>query len=175
MAESWFALSAADQREALAVAAAQSGWPAYLLEKDIWVVWALEALGADKQLLASLTFKVGTSLSKAYGLIERFFEDVDLTLNIQHLWPGVDLVPAANPTQAQACRKAVDRRLKQGLAQTPQPPFQRAVDEAGVPAELVLQEAVSGRRQPPTIVLRHQPLIQSPDSSAGYVRPTVLL
>ena len=118
MADFWFSLSAADQREALAVAAAESGWPAYLLEKDIWVVWALQCLGADEQLLASLTFKGGTSLSKAYGLIERFSEDVDLTLNIQHLWPGVDLAPAANPTQAQARRKAADRKLKQWVAQT---------------------------------------------------------
>ena len=30
VAESWFALSAEDQKEALAVAAAESGWPAYL-------------------------------------------------------------------------------------------------------------------------------------------------
>jgi hypothetical protein len=38
VAESWFSLSPDDQREALEVAAAASGWPAYLLEKDIWVV-----------------------------------------------------------------------------------------------------------------------------------------
>ena len=65
VAESWFALSAEDQKEALAVAAAESGWPAFLLEKDIWVVWALQILGTDQQLLRSLTFKGGTSLSKA--------------------------------------------------------------------------------------------------------------
>jgi hypothetical protein len=63
VAESWFALSAEDQKEALAVAAAESGWPAYLLEKDIWVDWALQILGTDQQLLQSLTFKGGTSLS----------------------------------------------------------------------------------------------------------------
>ena len=78
MAESWFALSAEDQKEALAVAAGESGWPAFLLEKDIWVVWALQILGRDQQLLPSLTFKGGTSLSKAHGLIDRFLEDVDL-------------------------------------------------------------------------------------------------
>jgi predicted nucleotidyltransferase component of viral defense system len=85
VAESWFALAAEDQNEALAVAAAESGWPAYLLEKDIWVVWALQILGTDQQLLRNLTFKGGTSLSKAHGLIDRFSEDVDLTLNIQRL------------------------------------------------------------------------------------------
>ena len=42
MAEAWFSLAADDQREALEVAASESGWPAYLLEKDIWVVWALQ-------------------------------------------------------------------------------------------------------------------------------------
>ncbi len=46
VAESWFALSAEDQMEALAVAAAESGWLAFLLEKDIWVVWALQILTA---------------------------------------------------------------------------------------------------------------------------------
>ncbi|MFM7549306.1 MAG: nucleotidyl transferase AbiEii/AbiGii toxin family protein [Cyanobacteriota bacterium] len=84
MAETWCPLSPEDQKEALAVAAATSGWPANLLETDIWVVWALQSLGTEQQLLKTLTFKGGTSLSKAYGLIDRFSDDVDLTLNIQH-------------------------------------------------------------------------------------------
>ena len=175
MAEAWFSLAADDQREALEVAASESGWPAYLLEKDIWVVWALQSLGADEQLLASLTFKGGTSLSKAHGLIERFSEDVDLTLNIQHLWPEVDLSPAANPTQAQARRKAADRKLKQWVKEIPLPLLQRAVAAAAVPLGLTLKAAETDRRQPPTIVLHYQPLIPAPDRSFGYVRPTVLL
>ena len=112
VADSWFALSAEDQKEALAVAAAESGWPANLLEKDIWMVWALQTLGTEKQLLETLTFKGGTSLSKAYGLIDRFSEDVDLTFNIQQLWPEVDLSPAVNPSQADKRRKAADRKLR---------------------------------------------------------------
>ena len=175
MAESWFSLSAADQREALEVAASESGWPAYLLEKDVWVVWALQSLGADEELLAALTFKGGTSLSKAHGLIERFSEDVDLTLNIQHLWPEVDLSPAATPTQAQTRRKAADRKLKQWVQEMPLPLLQRAVDAAGVPVDLSLKAAEPDRRQPPTIVLSYQPLTPAPDGSFGYVRPTVLL
>ena len=175
MAESWFSLSPDDQREALEVAAAASGWPAYLLEKDIWLVWALQSLGADEQLLASLTFKGGTSLSKAHGLIERFSEDVDLTLNIKHLWPEADLSPAANPTQAQKRRKDADRKLKQWVKEIPLPLLQRAVAAAGVPVDLSLKAADPDRRQPPTLVLSYQPLIQVPDGSFGYVRPTVLL
>ena len=135
MAESWFALSAEDQKEALAVAAAESGWPANLLEKDIWVVWALQTLGAEQQLLETLTFKGGTSLSKAYGLIDRFSEDVDLTLNIQHLWPEVDLSAAVNPSQADKRRKAADRKLKQWVREIPMPLLQAAVELAGVARE----------------------------------------
>ena len=94
VAESWFALSAEDQKEALAVAASESGWPAYLLEKDIWVVWALQILGTDQQLLQSLTFKGGTSLSKAHGLIDRFSEDVDLTVVLRFSAPpGLSATP----------------------------------------------------------------------------------
>jgi len=71
MPESWFELSSADQSEALEVAAGRSGRPAHLLEKDIWVVWALSAI-YDSPLGDSLTFKGGTSLSKVYKVIDHF-------------------------------------------------------------------------------------------------------
>jgi hypothetical protein len=44
MAESYLTLSREERLDALGVAATASGRPAHLLEKDIWVVWALEAL-----------------------------------------------------------------------------------------------------------------------------------
>lgn len=175
MAESWFALSPEDQKEALAVAAAESGWPANLLEKDIWVVWALQTLGAEQQLLETLTFKGGTSLSKAYGLIDRFSEDVDLTLNIQHLWPEVDLAAAVNSSQADRRRDDADRKLKQWVREIPLPLIQGAAAAAGVTLELDLEQPEAGRRQPPTIVIHYQPLIPAPVNSSGYVRPTVRL
>lgn len=78
MAESWFALSHKDQAEALEVASSRSGRPAHLLEKDIWVVWALSVVYASPR-APTLTFKGGTSLSKAYQIIDRFSEDIDLT------------------------------------------------------------------------------------------------
>jgi hypothetical protein len=78
MAELWFSLSRSDQAEALEVAAARTGRPAHLLEKDIWVVWALSAIYSSS-LASKLTFKGGTSLSKVYKIIDRFSEDLDLT------------------------------------------------------------------------------------------------
>ena len=88
MAEAFLTLSADDRREALAVAADRSGRPLHLLEKDVWVVWTLATLfGSD--LGEHLVFKGGTSLSKAYHVIRRFSEDVDLTYDIRAIAPDL--------------------------------------------------------------------------------------
>lgn len=77
MADPFLHLPIEDRREALGVAADRSGRPAHLLEKDVWVVWAL-ATFTGSALGEHLVFKGGTSLSKAYQVIQRFSEDVDL-------------------------------------------------------------------------------------------------
>lgn len=51
-----------------------------VMEKDFWVCWTLKRLAEHPELSPHLTFKGGTSLSKAYGIIERFSEDIDLTI-----------------------------------------------------------------------------------------------
>ena len=52
-----------------------------IIEKDFWVCWTLKRLMQTLALNGHLIFKGGTSLSKAYGIIERFSEDVDLTIS----------------------------------------------------------------------------------------------
>ena len=54
--------------------------PFEIIEKDYWVVWILEQLFSLEELKPHLTFKGGTSLSKIYGLIDRFSEDIDLSI-----------------------------------------------------------------------------------------------
>jgi len=44
MPEPFLSLPSAARKEALAVAEDRSGRPAHLLEKDVWVVWALQTL-----------------------------------------------------------------------------------------------------------------------------------
>ncbi len=51
-----------------------------IIEKDYWVVWVLERLFSLEKLKHYFTFKGGTSLSKIYGLIDRFSEDIDLSI-----------------------------------------------------------------------------------------------
>jgi Nucleotidyl transferase AbiEii toxin, Type IV TA system len=49
-----------------------------VVEKDFWVCWLLQKLFALDDEVGPLTFKGGTSLSKCYGLIARFSEDIDI-------------------------------------------------------------------------------------------------
>lgn len=58
----------------------ESGLPFEIIEKDFWVVWILERLFSLPDLNDHLTFKGGTSLSKVYGIIQRFSEDIDLSI-----------------------------------------------------------------------------------------------
>ena len=55
--------------------------PLDMIEKDFWVCWSLSRIFGNRQLNRILRFKGGTSLSKAFHLIERFSEDIDLILD----------------------------------------------------------------------------------------------
>ncbi|HEV8071504.1 MAG TPA: nucleotidyl transferase AbiEii/AbiGii toxin family protein [Planctomycetaceae bacterium] len=65
-------------------AALQRNVSAVLLEKDFWVCWLLGILFAS-EFADSLVFKGGTSLSKVFGVIDRFSEDIDLSLSPEFL------------------------------------------------------------------------------------------
>ena len=67
--------------EAFQEAAAQLGMSKAIIEKDFWVCWSLKQLFALPSFGEHMIFKEGTSLSKAYDVIHRFSEDVDLSLD----------------------------------------------------------------------------------------------
>jgi hypothetical protein len=52
-----------------------------IIEKDFWVCFILDYLFNKCKWKNNLAFKGGTSLSKSFGLIERFSEDIDLILD----------------------------------------------------------------------------------------------
>ncbi len=70
-----------ERRDLFLGAARRLGTPEENIEKDFWVCWILDALfnGLEKS-GPRLLFKGGTSLSKAYALISRFSEDIDITV-----------------------------------------------------------------------------------------------
>lgn len=70
-----------DRLDLFLAAANQLGAPIGNVEKDFWVCWTLNALYHERPAGGPrLLFKGGTSLSKAYGLIKRFSEDIDITV-----------------------------------------------------------------------------------------------
>ncbi|QKG55020.1 nucleotidyl transferase AbiEii/AbiGii toxin family protein [Hymenobacter sp. BRD67] len=73
--------------EILLATAQQMGLPEAFIEKDYWVTYVLRAL-ADSPYREQLVFKGGTALSKAYGLVKRFSEDVDLAIAGTEGWTG---------------------------------------------------------------------------------------
>lgn len=75
------AASEADRRDMFLTAATRLGTPIQNIEKDFWVCWVLDVLFNDRaDDEPRLLFKGGTSLSKSYGLISRFSEDIDITV-----------------------------------------------------------------------------------------------
>ena len=75
----WFKLNIEDRLAVLQQASAISGITNKALEKDIWVTIVLDAVFRTKY-AKQLHFKGGTSLSKAWKIIERFSEDIDLSI-----------------------------------------------------------------------------------------------
>lgn len=62
------------------------------IEKDYWVTYILHNL-ANSSLKEKVVFKGGTSLSKVYRLIDRFSEDIDLSVIIEEDMTGNQIKP----------------------------------------------------------------------------------
>ncbi|TAN04675.1 MAG: nucleotidyl transferase AbiEii/AbiGii toxin family protein, partial [Rhizobiaceae bacterium] len=166
MADAFLSLPVEDRREVLRVAADRSGRPAHLLEKDVWVVWALATLfGSDTG--AHLVFKGGTSLSKAYGVIRRFSEDVDLTYDIRAIAPDLvgedgEALPK-NRSEEKRWSKAVRHRLPEWIAETIQPLVASALDAQSLAATL--------RPEGDRLYIDYE----ATSAGSGYVAPSVML
>lgn len=66
----------------------------FLIEKDYWIMQVLSGL---QRLGLSFELKGGTSLSKAFGIIDRFSEDIDILIH-----PPAELKVNENPKNIKA-------------------------------------------------------------------------
>jgi len=76
----YFTLTTAQQRTILEQTAIKKALPKQAIEKDLWVTTILQIV-FSLPCADSLVFKGGTSLSKVWGLINRFSEDIDLAID----------------------------------------------------------------------------------------------
>lgn len=165
MAE-FFQLSTAERLDALNAAADTSGLLPHLLEKDVWVVWSLQHLFAGPY-ADHLVFKGGTSLSKAYSVIRRFSEDVDLTYDIRAI--AGDLVGnaeaplPASKSQEKKWSKEIRARLSGWVGSEIVPRLKHDLEEQGLPATV--------RAKGDKVFINYAPLA----TGTGYIGPAVML
>lgn len=145
------------------------GLPMQAVEKDFWVTVILQAV-FSLPVAQHLIFKGGTSLSKAWGLISRFSEDIDLAVNPMAL--GVaegDLTKK----QIKKLRKASSLFVSEQLT----PMLCAKINEMGMSAFLNIEAQPNGEGdntypEPRQIYIRYQSVFEKP---LTYLRPDVVL
>lgn len=106
--KSFLELTRQEQAELIQTASFEMGFSPLVLEKDVWICWALQQLFTLPARL-KMVFKGGTSLSKVFRAISRFSEDLDITIDLKD-WNLTKnpLDPSVSNTQ----RKAIGNQIK---------------------------------------------------------------
>ena len=100
-----------------------------VVEKDFWVCWTLKQLFKHPELSNQLIFKGGTSLSKVYGLIDRFSEDVDLVLDWRVVNKVQDPMGERTKTKQRQVNDALNENACTYIAETMIPQLEEALGE----------------------------------------------
>ena len=98
-----------ERRSYITQAASELGILPVLVEKDFWVCWAVRAVFSNGVLAPHVVFKGGTSLSKVYHAIDRFSEDINLSLAPGFV--GADLA-SLDSLPSRGARDAALKRLQ---------------------------------------------------------------
>ncbi len=106
-------LKPAERRPYFEEAASRRNSTTTAVEKDFWVCWTLKHLFA-LQGIPELRFKGGTSLSKVFHLIERFSEDIDISIDRAALGFSGER-DLANPALSGTKRKILGEELRTAI------------------------------------------------------------
>jgi len=115
-----------EQRVVIAEAAERLQIKPVIVEKDFWVCWMLGLLFGRMEWSEALVFKGGTALSKVFGIIRRFSEDIDLSVSPATLGISESEVEQADSRSKRdqwmenleaACGKWVAQRVQPELEQ----------------------------------------------------------
>ncbi len=140
-----------------------TGMTVFAVEKDWWVVQMLSLI-FEMDFAQHLVFKGGTSLSKAWKLISRFSEDVDLAIDRNYLGFGGEL----SKSQRTSLRKAASAFTSGKFIET----LSTSIQNKGIEGiELNLVEAKDSDQDPRIIEIHYPNIITSP----GYLEPKVQL
>ncbi len=155
--------------EAFQETAAQLGMSKAIIEKDFWVCWSLKQLFGLPAFGEQMIFKGGTSLSKAYGVIHRFSEDVDLSLDREQLGFVGDRDPESPDLSGKKQKKLLQEL--QRLAEEAVGGRLLAEIQTAFDASLEQEFTVSIDPNDAQTILFGYP--STAESTAGYVQPIV--
>ncbi len=142
------------------------------IEKDFWVCWLLNAMVRLEGIGAHLTFKGGTSLSKAYGFIDRFSEDIDLVVdrNVLGAEASARALEGLSPRQAKEHAKRIAKACYEWTANILVPALNATLTKALAPRRWSLELLPITENQETGLVF-HYPKLYGEGS--GYLRPEV--
>jgi hypothetical protein len=141
----------------------RSGLPVYAVEKDWWVVQTLRLI-FQMNIAPHIVFKGGTSLSKAWNIIDRFSEDIDLALDRSFLGFGKEL----SKTQVGKLRKESFGYISEIFYPTLEQLF---IADGFEDVQIKLRET-SSTDQDPLIIEIYYPTVTS---QSKYIEPHVLV
>ena len=173
-------LPAADRADLFQVTGTGRGLTPAMIEKDFWVCWTLKRLFTFHDLPTGLLFKGGTSLSKAFGVIERFSEDVDLSFDRAGLGFGGESDPLNAKSGkrrkhglealSETCRRVIRERLLPQLVAV----FRVALGEP--PTSIWSLELADDDPDGQTLLFRYPASLRARrDDEPAYILPVVRL
>ncbi|MHA4741481.1 nucleotidyl transferase AbiEii/AbiGii toxin family protein [Dyadobacter sp. MSC1_007] len=158
----FYGLKAEDKRAIFEDISNKTGMPAFAVEKDWWVTETL-AIIFEMEIASHLVFKGGTSLSKAWKLIERFSEDIDLAIDRKYFG-----------YEGELSKKHKTALRKKAGEYTTGPFFeelQRKFTERGFKVKFNVVEYPDSDQDPRIIEIYYPNVIKAP----GYVHARVLV
>jgi hypothetical protein len=161
-----------DRRNLFLGTAARIGTAVPNVEKDFWVCWTLDALfnglapGGPR-----LLFKGGTSLSKAFGLISRFSEDIDITVFRDDLGQPADvaMLDALSGKQRRARLDAIQNVCQAYIAGTLAKQFKQ-IAAAAIPGSRFQLESDPEDKDGQSLLFWYPTAMED---EGGYVRSAV--
>lgn len=161
----WLTLTKEEQIEMFTQIGVKTNLLPQAVEKDAWVTLMLRMIFTS-DLANHLIFKGGTSLSKAFNLIQRFSEDIDLGIDRKYLGFEGDLSKGQIRKLKRACHTFVSTDLAELL--------EKQLEEYGVDKdlfELIVENTQVSDQDPETIKVNYQSLFDD----VAYLPKRVLI
>jgi Nucleotidyl transferase AbiEii toxin, Type IV TA system len=109
-------------------AAGRLGLVPLIVEKDFWVCWTLARIFEVEAVAPHVIFKGGTSLSKVFGAIQRFSEDIDLAVSPQALgFTAAELDEAPSASQRRKRVQALEAECERCVSERFRPALEAAI------------------------------------------------